>query len=258
MKNTKVKDHLGNTYKSEAEMCREYHISQQTYRARVVHGWKTEDALTTPVSYVRRENKPSDHKGNLYETAREMCAVYGIPLKTYRARIQSGWSKKRALETPVRKNKIPPVDHHGRRYSSISGMCRVYHVRKNTFVYRMEHGWSLEDALTEKPGQKRKRNFVKDHLGNSYKNTEEMCKKYGIKPCTYYYRRKTGMSQKAALTMPVQEAKAQTDHLGNQYVSTRQMCIAYGITQSQYEQRMERGWGKERALTEKSDRKEVK
>lgn len=39
-------DHLGNTYVSKSQMCREYGISRTLFNYRIKNGWSLEDALT--------------------------------------------------------------------------------------------------------------------------------------------------------------------------------------------------------------------
>lgn len=95
-------DHLGNKYKSKAEMCRAYNISREQFKDRIKNGWTLKDALTTP------SNKKEywDHLGNRYDTLTKMCEAYGITLATYINRIKYGYSLKEALTiTPIKRIK---------------------------------------------------------------------------------------------------------------------------------------------------------
>lgn len=44
-----VKDHLGNTYKAQKEMCDFHGVSYDVYLKRLENGWSLEDSLTKPI-----------------------------------------------------------------------------------------------------------------------------------------------------------------------------------------------------------------
>ena len=44
------------------------------------------------------------------------------------------------------------------------------------------------------------KNVIIDHLGNTYKSIEDMCKQYGVKTSVYVERIEKGLSIKVALT----------------------------------------------------------
>lgn len=111
-----VKDHLGNEFSSEKEMCEEWNIDYDNYRRRISTGWDMQKALEAPVNRYKkthnRTHKSSsspkhrkkycvDHLGNIFNTEKEMCAAWNISWYTYRSRIIAGWVKEDALTTPV-------------------------------------------------------------------------------------------------------------------------------------------------------------
>lgn len=53
----KVKDHLGNEYKSISEMCRHYGITFASYEHRIESGMSLEKSLTTPVRPKKKYNR---------------------------------------------------------------------------------------------------------------------------------------------------------------------------------------------------------
>lgn len=53
--------------------------------------------------------------------------------------------------------------------------------------------------------------FVEDHEGNFYDSESEMCKAYGITSQLLYYRRKSGLTLKQALTLPVAKYRLSND-----------------------------------------------
>lgn len=68
----RVKDHLGNEYKSISEMCRHYGINLNSYKNRIESGMSLEKSLTTPVAVRCRGKKYTDHFGNVFNSLSEM------------------------------------------------------------------------------------------------------------------------------------------------------------------------------------------
>ena len=93
------KDHLGNTYNTQKEMCDEYNVPAALFCKRLSRGWSLERALTTAVDKTTYH----DHLGNEYVTQKEMCSKYNIRLNVFLVRINRGWSLKDALTKEVRK-----------------------------------------------------------------------------------------------------------------------------------------------------------
>ena len=90
-----ITDHLGNTFKSAAEMCRYWNVVPNTFYGRIERGYSIKDAL---LGISRYEVK--DHLGNSFATQKEMLEKYGINAKTFRDRLIYGWSLEEALTTP--------------------------------------------------------------------------------------------------------------------------------------------------------------
>ena len=93
-------DHLGNHYDSLKEMCQAYNITPSVLNKRLNRKWTIEKALTTPIS--KKNGKPkivTDHKGNHYNSIKDMSKAYNINTKTLYARLQSGCPIEKALIT---------------------------------------------------------------------------------------------------------------------------------------------------------------
>ncbi|MBA4509950.1 hypothetical protein H1057_18190 [Clostridium sporogenes] len=125
----------------------------------------------------------------------------GISKENLEQRIRSyGWSKKSALETPVKKrNKIP---------KKFKAMCKKNNIPIGTFysrVYSLK--WSMEKAATEpimdmetkaEKFVKRLRKYPEDWIGKAKEN--------GITPYNFRRRvREYGWSYEKAATVPVKE-----------------------------------------------------
>lgn len=203
-----IKDHLGHEYDSIIDMCRAYNIDYNIYRDRTKDGWSIEKALTTPIRKINNGVKTTDHLGNEYNSISDMCKAYNIDRCTYNNRTRSGWSKEKALTTPVKpKNAasgIISIDHLGNVYDSISDMCKAHNVKYSIYRDRIKAGWSIEKALTT-PVRRKLINtlVVTDHLGNEFKNISDMCNYYNINISTYSNRIHNDWTLKDALTIPV-------------------------------------------------------
>jgi hypothetical protein len=92
------KDHLGNEFKSTAEMCRFYDVSKQTYGMRLKRNWSLEEALEGRKHKItiRRPNKRGikcqDHLGNEYISVAAMCKAWNIERSVFQMRRKSNWT----------------------------------------------------------------------------------------------------------------------------------------------------------------------
>ena len=148
------KDHKGNSFVSEAEMCRHYGIKVGIYRSRIMCGNDIETALTTPVKdipYVGPKTS-TDHKGNIVVSEKEMCRHYGIDRSTFKQRRLRGMSIEESLtmpaEAPIHIPAKQCVDHLGQHFDSVKAMCRHYGINSMTYRVRIRRGYSIEQALT--------------------------------------------------------------------------------------------------------------
>jgi Zn-dependent peptidase ImmA (M78 family) len=142
------------------------------------------------------------------------------------------------------------IDHLGNEYPSMSKMLEHYGISYTPFMYRLQvMKLSLKDALT-RPTSSDLATAIrcKDHLGNEYKNVNEMCRNYGISASAYRDRIKKSMSVKDALTKPIRTTKIK-DHLGNTYANQIEMTAAYGIDPKLFTARLAKGMSIEDALT---------
>ena len=242
--NKPVKDHLGQTYSSMSEMCRAYDLPLSTFHNRILRGWSLEQALTienetTKVCKVRPKNGKvyKDHLGNTYTTVGEMCDHYGIPRQVYFGRLRNckDWTLKKILTEPV--SRVPRnvkhvTDHKGIEYQSISEMCRTYGIRNQTYRERIKLGFTVEQALTTPVNsQVSFKNIIcQDHLGNTYRSLNEMCRHYNVTRYQYQSRIKLGWSVEKALTTPyIINNKECIDYKNQALPTLRDMAQFYGI-----------------------------
>lgn len=109
-KSQHIKDHLGNKYNSYKELAEAYDLDEKTLKVRLYRGWSLEDSLlcgTHKHSEYSKEVSVSieDHLGNIYPSYSSMARAYGLSFNALYHRLNSGWSVRDALTTPVRAKK---------------------------------------------------------------------------------------------------------------------------------------------------------
>lgn len=203
-----VKDHLGQEFKSIAEMCRYWGIKRNTYYSRIRIGLSVREALTSGKKLERISF--TDKDGQYYHSLSEYCRLNNKSMTT----ISSRYRKASSIETidlesnanesgdDLRCKRVK--DHLGKEFRSETDMCRYYGVKVGTYRKRIEAGIDKETALY--PGKLgKKKEVYYDHLGNKYYSIKEMCEKYGIGQCTFKSRLESGKDIQHALTDPIDE-----------------------------------------------------
>ena len=239
-------DHKGNVFNSEKEMCDYWGISASAYQYRIKRGWSKKDALE--IKSKGGGYKPcTDHKGNVFNSEKEMCEYWGINNVTFYSRIKVGISLKDALETEIINNFKQSTDHLGNVFNSVAEMCEYWGIPVNTYRTRIRMGWSEKDALETKVKEK----LYTDHKGNVFDSVTEMCRYWGVSKTTYRTRIGRGWSKKEALEIKNKRSKQCTDHKGNVFNSEKEMCEFYGIPVHIYRRRIKAGMSLKNALETK-------
>ncbi|MCR5117119.1 MAG: hypothetical protein K6A97_06390 [Lachnospiraceae bacterium] len=266
-----VVDHEGNSFKSQKEMCEFWKVDRASFGKRLEAGWTIERALTTPTKRYKKthfdKDDICDHKGNKFNSQKEMCEFWGIDKDAFSKRLDSGWTLEDALTKPkgynpsqIEKNKC--YDHLGNQYDSLSQMAAAYSIPLPTLSTRIKKGWSIEDALTKPKGfnpSRAEEAGCYDHLGNEYNTLSEMAKAYNILPSTLQRRLSKGVPLEDALkesdrTISRNSVKIKIcDHQGNEYNSLSEMAKAYNVPISTLQRRLGKGVPVEDAL-KKSNR----
>lgn len=242
MKGQLIQDHLGNEFKSIAQMCKHWNMNYTCVKTRLDKGWTVEDALTVPP----REFKTKDHLGNEFNSISEMAKHWGIHVSTLQNRLKLGYTLENALTEPL--HDYSYTDHLGNKFESVKEMCKYWGVKYQTVNGRLQKGWSVEDALLKPIPD----NSYTDHLGNRFESLNKMCKHWGIKKDAFRSRIRKGMTIEEALTTPVQNqiyAIKCKDHLGNEFKSIKDMCKYWNVSYYTVITRLNDGWSVEEALT---------
>lgn len=161
-------DHLGNKFKSIAEMCAFYNVSQSVYSHRLKKGHTLKDALTLKPKPVKP--RPTvDHEGRKFMNVEEMCNFYCLSVTTFLRRVHLGWSLEKALTTPPNTVKKKAVDHDGNTYPSFFMMLAHFNLTPQLFTRRKNAGWTLKRILTTPMSVHLK------YKGHIYKTIDDMC-----------------------------------------------------------------------------------
>lgn len=209
----KVKDHLGNVFKSERKMCLFYGVSYDVFKRRLSKGISLEDALS--------DKMYKDHLGNRYRTLSEMLKAYNIEFRTYYVRksqnlplkeILTGehvklgrqsWSKKSVEARQV-------TDHLGNVFPSQKAMAEHYNILPSYFsLLKTKRKMSIEEILTlkEKENLDNRRKKSVDHLGQEFPSVTEMCKHWNIDVMRFRSRINSNWDLEKALTSPVMKKR---------------------------------------------------
>lgn len=220
-------DHLGNVFKSKKEMCKFYNISTVSYDKRINKGMSKEQALTSKKTTCSEEEDRTDHLGNVFDSTNQMCKYWGVSKSKYLSRINSGWSKEKALSTKedmyIRGELEDRTDHLGQVFDSIIQMCEHWGVNPRTYKNRIRRGkWSKEKALTYSNQSITQIEDRTDHLGNVFETQGKMCKKYNVDHNTYLQRIKSYHSKEEALgIVPLLDRRSRDIQFTNEILVVR-------------------------------------
>ncbi len=253
-----IKDHLGNTYKTKAEMANAYGISVLTLNSRIsCLKMSLEQALTTPARSDSNLYKPcTDHLGNHYPNMINMAYAYGISDVLLMKRLEAGMSLEEALTLEKHTHDAWTVkDHLGNVYKSQSDMAKAYGLARTTLINRLNAGMSLKDALTHVNCRNKSIDKAVDHKGNAYEDIDAMAEAYHLPGKLILSRIERGWEMERVLNESVHAlhipifANGVKDHLGNTYDSLNALARAYRIGSTNLRYRLRAGWPLEDALT---------
>ena len=140
------RDHLGNLFSSQKEMCNYYGVGQTVLAGRMKLGWSLEEALTSG-KISGRAKECEDHTGKKFNSMTEMAEEYGIPDTLLSSRLKRGWSLEDSLTKKNKSSKTECCDHLGNKYESLGAMCEYYGTQRERLYSRLKSGWGLQKCL---------------------------------------------------------------------------------------------------------------
>lgn len=246
-------DHIGNEFRSQAEMLKYWGINQTAWKYRhIVRGWDIRDTLETPIgdSDLAGAHACRDHQGRTFPSIKAMCDHWRVPRNVFFTRRKQGKTLEQCLDpvTRPRQGQANTIkDHLGGAYTNLDAMCAAWDISKAQYMQNIRNGLDIGRALTERTARPR---HPKDHLGNEYRSINAMCRAWNITKTTLRARLELGWTLKEILEKPGNESHyiRTVDHLGNEYRCQRDMLKAWNVTYATYKHRLKNGATLEEAL----------
>ena len=234
-----TKDHNGNLFNSEKQMCIHYGISQEFYHKQLEKGKTQEEVLTH-----KERNLITAPDGTQFLNFTELCKHYSLNLSTAQGRKRNGWTLEEII---AGKRKTEPAFYvDGIGYESTAEFCRKVNIGRTPMWSRINKGMTHEEAYHDIIN---KQPFY-DHKGNAYKSEKDMCDAYGIKLNLYKYRRDQGMGKEEALTTPTRNASL--NYNGVTYKSPRDLANTLNISYTRLSRSLHDGLSIEEAVAKAS------
>lgn len=239
-----VMDHKGNEFRNIEEMCDYYGITTRTF-----YHFRREGKTVSEIFNNAEAKSITDKYGNKFKNITQFCNFYGIRLSQYYYHINKGrtvdnivdmveairYSSDRKRLIIHKKGKV--INFEGVLYDSVGSLCRTYGIKQNTFYRRRERGFTLEECVYGKfKNTDTKMEYsphrIYDHLGNEFKNAQEMCNFHNVKFGTYRARKSKGLSLSECLSKEMLYKDCQCKsvfYMGKTYPSTREACRVYKV-----------------------------
>ena len=155
-----------------------------------------------------------------------MCKAYNILPATFRYRTKiKGYTIKEALDDCVFE------DNKGKRFKTYKALAEYYDIPYQKVI---DNNSKNKNLLEKSKTNQYKTNI--DHLGNKYKNFEELCKHYKQNPSTVIKRLYRKIPLKNALLGTI------VDHKGNHYHNLKSMLKEYNIPYITYKTQINKGF----------------
>lgn len=124
----------------QKQIAEENGIKTKTLSSRLSKGWDIEEAITTKTRsrYSRKNRKRSIYGVELTEDDINTARQNGIANKTLQGRFKQGWTKERAINTPVRKSThayrpAPKPEIEGEELLKVIGRIKYLQMQEKDF-----------------------------------------------------------------------------------------------------------------------------
>lgn len=255
-----VQDHKGNMFPSIHAMCLYWGIDQNTFRSRRKRGLSLEKALETPLMNMSaKKGMPKrDHTGHEFTSFRDMCDYWDLMQYVVIARLKSGMTLQKALETPddYRSHCLNLLsfkrDHLGNRFNSFEALCIYWGVPQPVIRRRYCDEWkNTVKGMLETPIGINRYGYV-GPLGESHKTLDDLYRHYNVSKEVVRSRLKEGWTLKEAFGVEPHKGPEivlpTVDHKGKQFKSFAELCRHWDRHSSLVRGRLLKGWTLERAL----------
>lgn len=272
----------GQSYRSVSAAAAALGVPYGRVMSRLREGWEVERAFSDAASQMPPNARALRVEGKRYRSIAAAAESSGLDPMVVRARIQQGWSLKRALSTPVREiSPSRPVTIKGKRYPSIFAAARAHGQPGGRVRERVARGWTIERAVSEPLLTKGGHPIGVHFQGRTYESLDAAARSLGVSPHLVRGLRSQGLSDAKALGRALErerelarrlerreafKAQAGEHTLGGleiefegvRYASTSALARAYGVLSPTLRARMRQGWTLEQALGQASPPKLVR
>lgn len=236
----------GKEYATLGELLKDYGVDYYKFKARYNKTHSLRGSLLLygkPLKQKRITGPFTDHKGNVFQTNKEMCLYYGVDLSRFYDLKARGIPLEDILEGPYRDTvprKQPVTDHKGNVFESIEALCKHYGIRRQLYYTRKKSGWTLDEILLTPPGEQKFFHNWDKELSEQYDvNSDEFQNRTDpyveIEGCNY----------------PVV-----ADHKGHTYPTIWSMCYAYLVTEAEFSREIRSGYTVKEILTKHRKRRD--
>lgn len=183
-----------------------------TVRRRIERGVPLMDAVSGPFYNMIPAHDPK-HKckalivfDGVPMSVTELAVKYGVRPNTLIQRLRRGWSIEEAVGLCTR-SKEPRLFCVDDNTGTIDELCFIYKISPKTVRSRLSQGWDISSSFKHPYCSKSRRISGTEQEVTYEGNTGslfQMCKKYGIRPQSVYYRmNKYGLSKNEAFVVCV-------------------------------------------------------
>lgn len=162
-------DHLGNHFKSQAEMMRHWGVTKDQLRSRIELGWTLEQILTTP-KRIPHKHPCKDHLGNEWDSLDAMLSHYGVASTIFKRRLNVMHLSLEEALTGRSLHNVSCTDHLGNQFNTVEDFCIYWNLPTNMYHYRTKKlKWPIEKTATYIATQKELAGIqVKKQLNDHY------------------------------------------------------------------------------------------
>ena len=113
--------------------------------------------------------------GKTFPSVRALSIYYGIPYKTFHARLKAGWSLKESVERSLRTHSF---EYGGKSFQSHKHFADFYKLDYGTHVSRIGRGWTLDESID--PSIRKAKSTRISYAGDVFHTIKDFTDTYGL------------------------------------------------------------------------------
>jgi hypothetical protein len=236
----------GVLYENQKVMAETFGVKYSTYMQRIYMGWSIEESLGHAGRGLQVKDgnvtfipKSIIIKDITFDSISEACRNFGVSSGAIYQAIRNAGEDPDLTEIfnkTIKRSLNTAVEFRGVKYKTHKELCDTYNMEVAKYYDLKRRGFSTAICLglDERPNEK-----VRDHLGNEYNSTSEMCKYYNVGYKTFKNREELGLSLEDCLKTT--EMVSYTDPNGRIWNNLQHMCTYWKIGVVTYKNRIAKG-----------------